>query len=460
MKKLLSFIILLFSISAYAKAPYGFTPYFPADYPHSAIYNMLLHKPIKYHISVTHPKKLSEEELLNLKIAKAKFTQDIEIAFNIWPAGLNLYLINSGRMNEFRDIIKQLPQKVETEQTENAKETDIFFTFTDMETLKKLCGPNRLACHSNIMPFGVNQIIVPNPLIYKDINILNILTHEIGHYFGLSDQYKEDLSSDEYNNDRIQKGVSVMDSPNVIFGCDDADGLINLIDYTSAKINKGRYSQRAQKGWLTFCGDDSYYKNAKPYIRNYCFVEYDSNGKQKGLNCPEPFLFFNKSYRFDKNGLLTAAKDKAKNITTSYEYFLKENRISVTSVYGGYTNKSGPVITMQIIKNDEDSWRIPLYGKIYNFTLKNGECTYSLQDKLYSFQREYSKNKANIKKSKSFYEFSIENDINLTNIVQQDIPFLPQDKLKNTFLYPQTFSAQQKVCAYLKEVTSKMNASL
>ena len=123
-------------------------------------------------------------------------------------------------------------------------------------------------------------------------------------------------------------------------------------------------------------------------------------------------------------------------------------------------NQGGPAVTMQIIKNEENSWRIPLYGKIYNFKIEGSKCIYTMQDRLYAFQKTYADNKEIIAKSKSFYEFSIQNDINSAEFFKTDTPFLPQDKFKNTFLYPQTFSAEQKVCAYLKEVTSKMSPAL
>ena len=457
MKKLLFFAVLLFTLPAYAKAPYGFTPYYPQqeNYKYSAIYKMLSGQPIKYNITIAHPKFVPQEERLNLIITEEKLSKDIEVAFNVWLAGMSVYIKNAKRTKEFADILNKLPQRIKLEKVSDTKQTDIFFTFTDKDVIKKICGPDVLACHTTILPFGINQILAPNPLLYKDINIFNILIHETGHYFGLSDQYAKGLSSAQYSNDRIHKGVSVMEAADIVYGCDDADGFINLIDYTLARMNNGRYSQRAQKGWLTFCGDDSYYIKAKPYIRNYCFVRYNPKTKKEEQICPEPFMFLNKQYNL-KNGLLSAMYDKPNNVLIRYRYFLNENRISVTARYGGLLNQGGPAITMQIMKNEENSWRIPLYGKIYNFTLKDGKCTYSQQDRLYAFQRTYDDNKDIIDKSKSVYEFSIQNDINSAEFFKTDTPFLPQNKFKNTFLYPQSFSAEQKVCAYLKEVTSKM----
>ena len=118
-------------------------------------------------------------------------------------------------------------------------------------------------------------------LYYKDLYYGNIKepiptwTHEFGHVLGLADMYPSgfeegaDAIVRSANQDRTK---SMMDSTHdgVLsqFGCEDADGLINLVDQWTIYFAKAEHGndfqrhllQRLINGWQSFCPSAEWYK--------------------------------------------------------------------------------------------------------------------------------------------------------------------------------------------------------
>ena len=97
--------------------------------------------------------------------------------------------------------------------------------------------------------------------MYKDDpEFQTTLEHELGHVFGLEDEYlfqkKMDATTNRSRKRAKEKsrGSSIMDRSESV-QCDDVDGLINLIDSWNECS-----SARAQNGWESVCGDGTIYK--------------------------------------------------------------------------------------------------------------------------------------------------------------------------------------------------------
>ena len=106
----------------------------------------------------------------------------------------------------------------------------------------------------------------------KAFNILfqPTLLHEIGHILGLADQYlgTEDQGDESYTLAGIvpvNSLKSVMNSrrrgEKSMLTCDDAEGIINLIDFYS----KDASSKRRTSGWASLCRNDVVYVESIPY---------------------------------------------------------------------------------------------------------------------------------------------------------------------------------------------------
>ncbi len=92
-----------------------------------------------------------------------------------------------------------------------------------------------------------------------DLNFYRIIAHETGHSLGMADTYPDsDNASKKYRTSRYPNAL--MDSGPQLT-CDDADGLINLID----RLNG--YERGGKKGWRGLCkGYYRLYKNSNPAI--------------------------------------------------------------------------------------------------------------------------------------------------------------------------------------------------
>lgn len=456
MNKIFLIIISLFLVlPSYGKSPYGFTNNVEdSDISEGPLHKIIKNKEISYYIKIDklNKRELTKEQYVDFKVNSAILPDKITYSFNIWFESIKQEIESSGRSEEFKDILPVLSTPIKLKQEKNQNKADITFMFTTPEKVDKLCH-NALACydlqkiHFEGGPtYTFRYIIAPISDLKSAQPLENLLIHEIGHYFGLADQYDYGLSSNKYNNDRIKSQVSVMDNSLNPPSCDDADGLINLIDYTLAKINAGAYSERAQKGWVSFCSDDSYYQNAKPYISNYCWVNYNEKGEQTGKICPEPFLFKNRDLAVDDNGLITRMVDRQNKWLFTYKYNASQPLISIN-----VKSSDGKRPDMKInILSDEKTFRIPLNGKIYTFNIpQENSCQYNNTDRLKVFYKIYRDNWNKIPKG---YPYS-----DKTEQSTSDIKTFPASYFNQKYLSKDYVSESMRICDYLPIVKRSVN---
>lgn len=205
-----------------------------------AIDHLLDNRPISYAVS----KDITpQEEKILLK------------AFQEWPSATLQAIRAAGRSQEFADIVPLLQRGIALSKTknENSADTTLQIDFDD-----SICGKEAVACYFQ----STNELVVTE----KDRNnMLADLIHEVGHYYGLGDQYDRcrNASHPIYSSDVNKTESSVLRDDLDKLTCDDVDGFINLIDLRLSQ-RTGKFSIRSRKGWKTFCGSsNNYYQEAK-----------------------------------------------------------------------------------------------------------------------------------------------------------------------------------------------------
>ena len=212
-------------------------------------------QPIRYAVSTDV--KPEEEQMFLANIQK-------------WPYETLNFIQESGRSKEFEDIIPILKHQFELIKTDDVNLQDLTLLFEASNEDYDLSNEG-------------GHIVLSKGKI--EVNTLyrnrfdEITLHELGHYFGLSDQeknYFNDNTHPEYSSDRNLTAGSIMRSldnlPGPHLTCDDADGFINLIDLYLSRQNNGQFSDRASKGWTSLCeGNTNLYLNANTVNRKFQF---------------------------------------------------------------------------------------------------------------------------------------------------------------------------------------------
>ncbi len=186
----------------------------------------------------------AEEHYDELSRMIAKFYDD-------WFFNAAEWIEKSGREDEFADILPILREGIRVRISEEGN--DVNFTFTTLKDVQWKCGSSYsggcLDLKSPIfhiyLPYNISflQKIIS---LGRD-NKQRLSRHEIGHTLGLSDQY---VTARSINSDPVygstEKRKAVMGSAKNLT-CDDAEGIINLIDITRNKCRGG------DRGWKTIC---------------------------------------------------------------------------------------------------------------------------------------------------------------------------------------------------------------
>ncbi len=241
---------------AHAKAPWGIWrhPIQNGTLSVLAIDNLLDKRPIRYTVSENITPK--EENIFTANMQK-------------WPAETLRFIQKSGRTQEFQDIIPILKRNVELQAVPLSTPPDIY---VNIITNREDCGSSTAAGCFDIKG---EENSYSSILVLKDyrIDFEGITLHEIGHYFGLADQYTDALrnSHREYSSPVNTTDKAIMQGhleTNGQITCDDADGFINLLDLRYSQRNSGQFSKRAKKGWASLCPNSpNIYKNAKTFNR-------------------------------------------------------------------------------------------------------------------------------------------------------------------------------------------------
>ena len=96
-----------------------------------------------------------------------------------------------------------------------------------------------------------------------DYNMDRVARHEMGHFFGLADQYEDKKNMNKVRSllrtepgEVVFGGLPSVMAKSATLTCDDLEGFINAVDFIWGM--EGKNSPRVQNGWKSLCG--------KPYI--------------------------------------------------------------------------------------------------------------------------------------------------------------------------------------------------
>lgn len=253
--------------------------------------------------------KLLSHETIYYAIADDITPQEEKVFVNAlkkWPANTLAAIKRVGRTDEFKDITGLLERGVSLQKTTmNRAEVSL-----EIDPTGDICGQDAAGCH-----FTTSHRIVVRADYRHLLN--EVLTHEIGHFYGLGDQYDKCRydSSPVYSSPVNLTEGSVMRNNYETHGnltCDDHDGFINLIDLR-LRQTKGRFPQHSQNGWWSLCKKTkNFYKEAKTTNREYGFDSVD-------LEDPR----ISQSHHYDKKGNL---------IHTDHSVLLDENLLPLFTV--------------------------------------------------------------------------------------------------------------------------------
>lgn len=177
----------------------------------------------------------------------------------------------------------------------------------------------------------------------------NVLMHELGHTLGLADQYKygRNNASARYHTPDSGTGLMHKGRPGVSFSCDDADGMINLLDVAVFKHARG-----GADGWRSLCKKRAYkYVNGRPssndkYVveaqgeDDISLMEFDSKG---ALVQERLFSKMSKNYLFN---LQTTAPIVSQE-TNPNDRVIYEKRANGEEMFCSYTYEKKQCIFLQ-----------------------------------------------------------------------------------------------------------------
>lgn len=301
MKKLWAFLFL--SVWSLPAAGWGLFNTFPQEadrldsYRYFLIYPLLQGKQA-LNVCVTledYPEYRNEADV-------KQFLLDAEQkAFDAWFSGTRQVLQNSGRTQEFADVLAVLPQRVQlnlvnpNSQTCDGLSYDLLITGSDRNEM--IGATSQMVAQGTARPSlrGGNawQIMLPTQGISKELYLEslpkdeiraipvmarphteNVALHETGHLLGLADQYRVSGAPGGTN---AHAQYSLLNFENIFalrsamresggsalaFSCDDAEGLIHAADFILRA--EGKKSPRLQNGWADLCGRNYVYINGLP----------------------------------------------------------------------------------------------------------------------------------------------------------------------------------------------------
>ncbi len=247
MKRIWSWLIGLLFVSGFvhAEAPYGILANAIND-PSYAMDFLLKGQTLLYKVG---PGITPQEE----KIFASNFQR--------WPREVLHWIENSGRENEFSDITPILRRGLVAEKNSSY---DVLFLLGQQVQADSGVAGGFIAHH----PHHNNRATITVVSEFRGA-FESVTMHEIGHYYGLSDQYGPDNADPAYSTHPSTLPNSVMqggDYYNAYPSCDDADGFINFLDLRIFQ-HSGHFPPRARKGWQSLCeGSSMRYQNAQPVV--------------------------------------------------------------------------------------------------------------------------------------------------------------------------------------------------
>ena len=181
-------------------------------------------------------------------------SRQIAQSYNKWFSNAQYYIEKQHREEEFADILPLLRDGIKVQVTDQNYDIRIFFL--PSEEIKEKCqNEQALGCYYH----DGSVIFLPTDDFFITISLHGIRKrgriglHEIGHSLGLSDQYLgARVNNSDERHSSMQERKSVMNQSGSLT-CDDADGIINLIDVTQGNSRGGK------QGWKSLCSDSQEY---------------------------------------------------------------------------------------------------------------------------------------------------------------------------------------------------------
>lgn len=214
--------------------------------------------------------KLEEKDEKN----RQKFEDLLAQAYNEWFAKPAEIIRAAGRAEEFADVLPVLTRGIKV--TFDRKATpDLTVYIVPFAEIIRTCGGGTGACYCP----EEKELWLP-----KDNFFLYVVTagrfstksgglHEIGHSLGLGDQYQQARSEHSHPvYSSSEPGQGIMNSGRSIT-CDEADGIVNLIDIVRGSSRGGEY------GWRSLCKKSKdVYSYGQPLDRGPYAIDRESDG--------------------------------------------------------------------------------------------------------------------------------------------------------------------------------------
>lgn len=195
---------------------------------------------------------------------KKVYAQKIEQAYNQWFSYPARLIRQSGREEEFADILPLLDKGIQVEFGDDSTQADIAISVLPFALMRRICGPSSYGCYKRPENSAPQIIITEDKWLSKVLSFGQggakyLFLHETGHSLGLSDQYEQARSSTSHTIYSTEDNRSAVMNRSLHLTCDDADGMINLIDLTRGSSRGGDF------GWRSLCKkSDVYYVHGAP----------------------------------------------------------------------------------------------------------------------------------------------------------------------------------------------------
>ena len=336
------------ALGAFGKSPSGEIDSFDEDnnYMRYGMYRVMRGEPIKYSYTiipssatVQDSKPLGKlQSSITSGVSEAVYDKLIRQNLQTWPFQTVKFIRAAGREAEFADIIA-LFADVKAEKAPADAEADVRISFSDMPYIRAKvqddtsCGM-ALDGEKPISVFVLDpnldiskssdSCFRPKETAYEFAEL--VLLHELGHFYGLADQYDTSNASPLFSDTGRLGRKSIMGSSfEKTLQCDDVDGLIKLADRVFFKMH-GKYTARDAKGWKSFCNDGKTYRygrelNRAPYFAHWNLYRYTTAGDIAEVLPKRPYMGKeNPSAQRNQDGLIEKITDNEGGVYFKYVY--------------------------------------------------------------------------------------------------------------------------------------------
>ncbi|WP_428897967.1 hypothetical protein Dip518_000154 [Parelusimicrobium proximum] len=281
-------------------------------------------------------------------------------AFYDWTLGIAEIIRKSGRTEEFADIIEILAKPVNlqmdsaceravaqnrfnstiTQRAVIADKYDLILLVDPLSFKGRNFGITKtLAFFSRDIQQGNPGIAIPGEKTAKNFNnylmlktAQSVFTHEMGHAFGLGDQYKKGAGNSDALYSTFKQRRSIMNEANSL-SCDDADGIITLID-------RARGQKRT---FASLCRDGVVFKNGMQMIEKES--EKILYTKKKNYKVTNVYIINPDTYQ-DKE--YTSYKKMTFKLNNANRYLISEFELEEDVLRGYYGKKVNLYISGEV----------------------------------------------------------------------------------------------------------------